>query len=174
MRTFKLHAKTTLLSSVLTVAMLIATLAVTSAAIANIERTDDLKLANTQALDLAQHITDTHSSDPEPLTRAASLIRGSRPNVTSVRIWQFSQDGDFVEKAEAYGSAPAIKLPDEIKNNLLGGDRLTTDEIPTTSHQSLYRVCANIFENGRPSGAVEIVQRFDSIGTVAFRYLRSE
>ena len=42
MRTFKLHAKTTLLSSVVTVAMLVAALAVTSAAIANIERTDDL------------------------------------------------------------------------------------------------------------------------------------
>jgi signal transduction histidine kinase len=175
MRTFKLHAKTTLLSSVLTVFMLIAALAVTSAAIANIERTDDLKLANTQALDLAQHITDTHSSDPETLARAASLIKGSRPNVTSVRIWQFSQ-GDFVEKAEAYGSAPAIKLPDEIRTKLLRGDRLTTDEVPSTSHQSLYRVCANIFENGEnagPSGAVEIVQRFDSIGTVAFRYLKS-
>jgi two-component system, NtrC family, sensor kinase len=172
MRTFKLHTKTTFLSSVLTVIMLIAALAVTSAAIANIERTDDLKLANTQALDLAQHITDTHSSDPETLARAASLIRGSRPNVTSVRIWQFSQ-GDFVEKAEAYGSAPAMKISDDIKNKLLRGDRLTTDEIPSTSRQSLYRVCANIFENGRPSGAVEIVQRFDSIGTVAFRYLKS-
>src|ERR1041384_7181884 len=172
MRTFKLHAKTTFLSSVLTVIMLIAALAVTSAAIANIERTDDLKLANTQALDLAQHISDTHSFDPETLARDASLIRGSRSNVTSVRIWQFSQR-DFVEKAEAYGSAPAIKLPDEIKNSLLNGDRLTTDEIPTGSHQSLYRVCATILENGAPSGAVEIVQRFDSIGTVALRYLKS-
>ena len=172
MRTFKLHAKTTFLSSVLTVIMLIAALAVTSAAIANIERTDDLKLANTQALDLAQHISDTHSFDPETLARDASLIRGSRSNVTSVRIWQFSQR-EFVEKAEAYGSAPAIKLPDEIKNSLLNGDRLTTDEIPTGSHQSLYRVCATILENGAPSGAVEIVQRFDSIGTVALRYLKS-
>src|SRR6185436_4810269 len=48
MRTVKLHSKTTLLSSVLIVAMLIAALAVTSAAIANIERTDDQTLAETQ------------------------------------------------------------------------------------------------------------------------------
>jgi len=52
MRTVKLHSKTTLLSSVLTVAMLIAALAVTSAAIANIERTDDQTLAETQARDV--------------------------------------------------------------------------------------------------------------------------
>src|SRR6476469_2611829 len=107
MRTFKLHAKTTLLSSVVTVAMLIAALAVTSAAIANIERTDDLQVAKTQSLALAEHIADTHSSDPETLTRNANLIKGTRPNVTSVRIWQFSQR-DFVEKAEANGSAPAM------------------------------------------------------------------
>ena len=29
-------------------------------------------------------------------------------------------------------------------------------------------------ENGRPSGAVEIVQRFDNIWAVAFRYLKSD
>src|SRR6185369_10637022 len=172
MQTFKLHAKTTLLSSVGTVAMLIAALAVTSAAIANVERTDDLKLAESQARGLAQHITDTRSSDPETLARNATLIKSSRPNVTSVRIWQFSQH-DFVEKAEAYGSTPATPIPDEIKNRLLRGAGPTTDMIPSSANQSLYRVCANILDNGRPSGAVEIVQRFDSIGTVAFRYLKS-
>ncbi|HEX3253828.1 MAG TPA: HAMP domain-containing sensor histidine kinase [Pyrinomonadaceae bacterium] len=168
MRTFKLHAKTTLLSSVLTVAMLIAALAVTSAAIANIERTDDERLAEIQAHDLAQHISDVRSSDPETLTRAANLIKGTRPNVTSVRIWELSQ-GDFVEKAVASGSAPATPIPEETKDALRRG----LGKIPASSDQSLYRVFANIFENGHPSGAVEIVQRFDSIGTVAFRYLKS-
>src|SRR6185369_17115424 len=163
MRTFKLHAKTTLLSSVLTVAMLIAALAVTSAAIANIERTDDERLAEIQAHDLAQHISDVRSSDPETLTRAANLING-----TSVRIWELSQ-GDFVEKAVASGSAPATPIPEETKDALRRG----LGKIPASSDQSLYRVFANIFENGHPSGAVEIVQRFDSIGTVAFRYLKS-
>ena len=168
MRTFKLHAKTTLLSSVLTVAMLIAALAVTSAAIANIERTDDERLAETQAHDLAQHITDIRSSDPETLTRAANLIKGTRPNVTSVRIWQLTQ-GDFVEKAVASGSAPATPIPDEVKDALRRG----LPNIPSSSDKTLYRVYADIFESGRPTGAVEIVQRFDSIGTVAFRYLKS-
>jgi signal transduction histidine kinase len=150
MQTFKLHAKTTLLSSLLTVAMLIAALVVTSAAIANIERTDDQRLAETQAHDLAQHIADMASRDPDSLARAANLIKGSRSNVVSVRILQLA-NGRLVEKAAANGSAPSTSTPD----------------------RSLYRAVATIFDNGRASGQVEIVQRFDSIWTVAFRYLKS-
>ena len=168
MRTFKLHAKTTLLSSVLTVAMLIAALAVTSAAIANLEHTDDQTLAEIQARGLAQHISDMRSSDVDALTRAANLIKGSRPNITSVRIWQLSQ-GEFVEKTEANGSAPVTPISEETKNAVRRG----ASQIPSDSNQSLYRVFAVTFENGRPSGAVEIVQRFDSIGTVALRYLKN-
>src|ERR1044072_5481309 len=168
MRTFKLHGKTTLLSSVLTVAMLIAALAVTSAAIANIEGTDDQRFAERQAHDLAQHISDMRSAHPETLTQDTNLIKGTRPNVTSVRIWQLSQ-GDFVEKAVASGSAPATPIPEETKRALRRGDT----NIPSISEQSLYRVFATIYDNGRPTGAVEIVQRFDSLGAVAFRYLKS-
>ena len=75
MQTFKLHTKTTLLSSVIIVAMLVAALVITSAAIANIERNDDQTLAEIQARDLAQHITDIGSHDPETLARAANLIK---------------------------------------------------------------------------------------------------
>src|SRR6185369_12988889 len=169
MRTFKLHAKTTLLSSVLMVTMLIAALAVTSAAIANIERNDDQIVAEIQARDLAQHISDMGSRDSDALTRAANLIKGSRPNVTSVRIWQLSQ-GDFVEKVAANGSASAEPIPEDTKNKLRSGPGTTiVNEVPSSS---LYRFFANISENGRTSAAVEIVQHFDSIGTVAFRYLK--
>jgi two-component system NtrC family sensor kinase len=167
MRTFRLHAKTTLLSSVLMVTMLIAALAVTSAAIANIERTDDQTLAEIQARDLAQHISDMGSRDSETLTRAANLIKGTRPNIMSVRVWKLSQ-GDFVEEAAANGSAPATPIPEATKNLLRGSPGPTH-----VSDQSLYRAFAVTFEKGRPSGAVEIVQRFDSIRAVAFRYLKN-
>src|SRR5262245_25470355 len=170
MRTFKLHAKTTLLSSVIIVAMLVAALVITSAAIANIERNDDQTLAEIQARDLAQHITDMRSHDPETLARAANLIKGSRPNIISVRIWQLTQ-GQFIEEAAATGSAPAAPMPEDTKNALRRGAGSIL--IPSTSSSSLYRVFATTSENGHPSGAVEIVQRFDSIGTVALRYLKN-
>jgi two-component system, NtrC family, sensor kinase len=151
----------------LMVTMLIAALAVTSAAIANIERTDDQTLAEIQARDLAQHISDMGSRDSETLTRAANLIKGTRPNIMSVRVWKLSQ-GDFIEEAAASGSAPATPIPEAAKNLLRGSPGPTH-----VSDQSLYRAFAVTFEKGRPSGAVEIVQRFDSIRAVALRYLKN-
>ncbi|HKP81723.1 MAG TPA: HAMP domain-containing sensor histidine kinase [Pyrinomonadaceae bacterium] len=168
MRTFKLHTKTTLLSSVIIVAMLVAALVITSAAIANIERNDDQTLAEIQARDLAQHITDIGSHDPEMLARAANLIKGSRPNILGVRVWELSH-GEFIEKAAANGSIPATAIPENSKNALIRGSGLTIASIvPST-----YRVFAITYENGHVNGAVEIVQRFDNIWPVAFRYLRS-
>ena len=169
---FRIHAKTTLLTSlVIIVAILMAALVLTSAAIANIERTDDQTLAETQARDLAQHISDLGSSaDPETLARAANLIKGSRPSVVTVRIWQLSQ-GDFVERTSASGSAPATSIPDSTKKKLLDGSG--ANAVQATEQNSLYRVFATTFDRGRPSGAVEIVQRFDSIWSVTYRYLRS-
>ena len=171
MRTFKLHTKTTLLSSVIIVAMLVAALAITSAAIANIERNDDQTLAEIQAKDLAQHITDIGSHDPDSIARAANLIKGSRPNILGVRIWQLSQ-GQFVERSAASGSVPATPVPENIKNTLLRGAGPTIVNVIPSSN-SLCRVFAVTLENGQPKGAVEIVQRFDNIWAVAFRYLRN-
>lgn len=170
MRTFKLHAKTTLLSSLVIVIMLIAALAATSAAIANIERTDDKRIADIEARDLAQHISDMSSHDADSLTRAANLIKGSHPNITSVRIWQLS-NGDFVEQAAANGSTPATSIPEDIKAVLRSG--IGPTKHPSASDASLYRSFGTIVDHGRPSGAVDIVQRFDSIGAVAFRYLKN-
>ncbi|HTG87032.1 MAG TPA: HAMP domain-containing sensor histidine kinase [Pyrinomonadaceae bacterium] len=173
MRTFKLQAKPTLLSSVIIVAMLVAALVITSAAIANIERTDDQTVAEIQARDLAQHITDMRSHDRETLTRAAALIKGSRPNITAVRIWELS-NGEFSEEAAAFGSAPATPIPENTKNTLRAGAvPKIVSATPSTANDSLYRVFAVTSENGRPAGAVEIVQRFDSIWTVALRYLKN-
>jgi two-component system NtrC family sensor kinase len=169
-----LHAKTTLLSSlVIIVAILMAALVLTSAAIANIERTDDETLAETQASDLAQHISDLGaSSDTETLTRAVDLIKGPRPSVVSVRIWQLSQ-GQFVERTAASGSAATTSISDNTKSKLIHAAGPTVVKDPSTIDPSLYRVFATTFDHGRPSGAVEIVQRFDSIWSVTYRYLKS-
>ena len=167
MRRFKLHTKTTLLSSAIIVAMLLAALMITSAAIANIERSDDQAVAEIQARDLAQHVSDAGSHDPATLARSATLIKGSRPNIIGVRIWELS-NGQFIEEASASGSAPAVPIPDDAQNALRRSSAVRHSSSPAG-----YRVFASTSENGRPSGAVEIVQRFDSIGTVAFRYLKS-
>ncbi|HZE71825.1 MAG TPA: ATP-binding protein [Pyrinomonadaceae bacterium] len=174
MQTLKLHIKTTLLASVIIVGMLVASLVMTSAGIANLERDDDKALADTQAADLAQHISDMDAPrETDTLTRAADLIKGSRPSIVSLRIWERAGD-DFVEKVSAQGSSPATPIPDDAKRALTSGRNLRV--ITSRSGEqdnSLYRVFAPTFEGEHPSGAVEIVERFNSIWSVAFRYVRS-
>jgi sensor histidine kinase regulating citrate/malate metabolism len=172
-KAMRLRTKTTLLSAVIVVTMLISALVFTSAAIANIERVDDETLAEIQARDLAQHISDGRSGDTDALANAANLIKGSRPGILTVRIWELSQ-GDFRERASAAGSASVSPIPEETKAVLRGGRGPNVLSVtPPDSNHSLYRVFATTFANGQPSGAVEIVQRFDSIGTVVVRYLKS-
>lgn len=173
MQGLKLHTKTTLLSSVIIVAMLAGALVLTSAAIANLERSDDQALSEIQARDLAQHISDMGSArDPDTLGRAANLIKGSRPGIVSVRVWELSQ-GQFVEKASASGSSAASPIPNDIQDALRRATGPTViRDAPAGTDRSLYRVFA-VTTNGGPNGAVEIVQRFESIWMVAFRYLKN-
>lgn len=149
-------------------------LVVTSAGIANLERDDDKALAEIQAIDLARHITDMPAPrDAETLTTAANLIKGSRPNVVTVRIWERFGD-DFTEKAAATGSLPAEPIVADVRDPLLRGlASKVIDSQTAKDNQPLYRVFATTFEKGRPAGAVEIVERFDSIWTIAFRYVKS-
>jgi two-component system NtrC family sensor kinase len=174
MRTLKLHIKTTLLASVILVGMLLISLVLTSARIANLERDDDKALADTQVSDLAQHISDLKAPrDINALQRSASLIKGSRPSIISLRIWERSGD-NFVEQVSAIGSPPAVPLPDDVKRALIEGSNLRVIRASSADQdKSLYRVFAATLDAGRPSGAVEIVERFDSIWSVAFRYVRS-
>lgn len=175
MGTLKLHLKTTLLASLITVGMLAVALVVTSARIANLERNDDKALAEIQARDLAQHISDMPTPrDAEALTRAANLVKGSRPNIVSVRIWERSGD-DFVERISASGSTPANPIPVATKNALLSDlhSPVLGPQIPTDGDKSLFRVYVATVSEGHLNGAVEIVERFDSIWTVVLRYVRS-
>ena len=169
--TLKLHVKTTLLASAITIAMLIGALVVTSAGIANLERDDDKALAEIQAIDLARHISDMPSPrDSETLTTAANLIKGSRPNIVSVRIWERSGN-DFAERVAASGSLAPEPVVGDVRDTLLRG--LASKVAEPNSDGSLYRVFATTFEQGRPTGAVEIVEQFDGIWTIAFRYVKS-
>src|SRR5215813_12661690 len=174
MRTLKLHIKTTLLASLITVGMLVAALVVTSAGIANLERDDDKELAEIEARDLAQHISEMPAPrDLETLISTANLIKGSRPNIVGVRIWERHGD-EFIEQASTEQSVPGGTLSpetSELLRNALASRVVSTN--PDVSDKSLYHVYAGTFDRGRLNGTVEIVERFDSIWTVAFHYVKS-
>ena len=173
MRPLKLHTKTTLVASAVTIGMLTAALLITSAGIANLEREDDKALAQLQAVNLATQISNMPAPrDQQSVARAANLVIGARPNLVSVRVWDRS-GGEFVERVAASGSAAAEAMPDETKEALRSG--LASKVVATRPYgadKSLYRVFAPVTSEGRLSGAVEVAERFDSIWSVALRYAR--
>lgn len=135
-------------------------------------RQEQKEIAELLADNLADHVTDMPSPrDPETLALTATLLRGSRPGIVSIRIWERS-GGMFVERAAAAGSAPASEIPEETREALRGGGlpSQTINVLPAGETGSLYRVFAPITAQGRVSGAVEVVARLDSTSSFAQRY----
>ncbi len=184
MRPLKLHTKTTLLASAITVAVLATALALANARVAHLVLEEQRARAELQAINLAEQISHMPAPrDPQMLARAATIVRGARPGITTVRIWD-RVGGVYVETAAAAGSEPAEELPEETKAALRNGlaSKITqprppgaessklTQPRPEAAGASLYRVFAPITENGRYSGAVELVEQLDDEPLIAVRF----
>jgi signal transduction histidine kinase len=174
MRPLKLHTKTTLLASAITLAVLATALLTISVRVVNLVREEQKALAELQASSLAEHISNTQAPrDADVMAGTASLIRASRPNIVSVRVWERS-GGMFVERAAAAGSIPATEIPEETKTALRSGMSLKVVSVrPSGVNDSLYRVFAPVYDQGRVSGAVEVVERLDDVPSIAGRFLRN-
>ena len=171
MRPLKLHTKTTLLASAITVAVLATALALANARVAHLVLEEQRARAELQAINLAEQISHMPAPrDPQMLARAATLVRGARPGVVTVRIWE-RVGGVYVETAAAAGSEPAEALPEETIAALRNGlaSRMTQPR-PEGAESSRYRVFAPIKEDGRYSGAVEVVERLDDEPLIAVRF----
>jgi hypothetical protein len=159
---FKLHTKTTLFSSVIIVAMLVAALAITSAAIANIERSDDKTLAEIQAKALAQHITDIGSHDTDTVTRAANLI-GSHPTSSASAL--VPPDNSWRRRQRM--AAPRDTSSEETRNALLVdlAQASPADAFPSSGSRMRFAVT---LENGRPMACRRKIAAFDTSGQSHF------
>ncbi len=174
MRPLKLHTKTTLLASAITLAVLATALFTISTRVVNLVRDEQKELAELQAANLADHVSVMQSPrDPELMAQTASLVRGARPSIISVRIWERS-GGVFVERAAAAGSLPVEPIPDETITALRSGQPSKLANVhPSSSDDSLYRVFAPVNDQGRVSGAVEVVERLEDAPSIAKRFVRS-
>jgi signal transduction histidine kinase len=174
MRPLKLHTKTTVLASAITVAVLATALAVVNARVTNLVRDEQRARAELQAINLAEQISYLPvPRDPQLLARAATFVRGARPGVVAVRIWQ-RVGGVYQPVAEAAGSTPAADLPEETKAALRSGlDSKVSSELPSGANEWLYRVFAPVTEEGRISGAVELVEKLDDAPSIAVRFERT-
>jgi signal transduction histidine kinase len=173
MRPLKLHTKTTLLASAITLAVLGVVLALVSVRFAERVREEQKELAQLQAERLADHVSQMPAPrDREQIARLATLVHGSRPDAVTVRVWERT-GGLFVEVAASTNSLKVEEIPDEAKAALRSG--LETRDVetrPAGADDSLYRVFAPIWEEGRVSGAVEVIEKLDSAPTIAWNYAR--
>jgi two-component system NtrC family sensor kinase len=172
MRPLKLHTKTTLVASAITLAVLGVVLALVSVRVAGRVREEQKELATLQAQNLAASVSQMSSPrDPEELSRMATFAHGSRPDAVTVRVWE-RVGGVFKEVAASAGSEPAEEIPEETKAALRSG--IPTNSVaplPVTVNSRL-RVFAPTTEGGRVSGAVEVTERLDDAATIAWQYGR--
>jgi two-component system, NtrC family, sensor kinase len=171
MRPLKLHTKTTLLASAITVAVLATALALVNARVAHLVLEEQRARAELQAINLAEQVSHMPlPHDPQMLARAATIARGARPGIVAIRIWE-RVGGIYVETATAAGSEPAEEIPDETKAALRNGlASKATSPRQQGANASLYRVFAPVTEQGRFSGAVEVVERLDDAPLIAVRF----
>jgi signal transduction histidine kinase len=173
MRPLKLHTKTTLLASAITLAVLGVVMALTSVRFAQRVRDQQKELAQLEADNLADHISQMPAPrDPVVLARIAALVHGSRPDSVTVRVWE-RVGGVFTEVAASTGSRQGEEIPDDVKAALRSGlPEKFVEPQAEGADDSLYRVFAPVREDGRVSGAVEVIEKLDSAPSIAWDYGR--
>ena len=174
MKSLKLHIKTALLASVVALVVLIVALLLISVRVANQFRDEQKQLAELEAGNLAQHLSLFPAQiDQDDLERLTNLVSGSRPDVVSVRVWKFN-GGDFTIEAASDDSFSIGEIPDETKNALRKGSASEVVNQPNIkTDESLFRVFAPVVVKKRIDGAVEVVEKLDTVSNVALRYALS-
>jgi signal transduction histidine kinase len=174
MRSLKLHTKTALLVSCITVALLIATQVAIGIRDANLVREEQREFAKTRAVILAAHISDTPGPrDPVEIGRLATLSKNQRANIVTVRYWERT-GGNYQPVVEAYGSSPWEPIPEETILALRSQSESSGEQVlPTGAGESRFRVFASVMQEGRVSGAVEVVEDLDTVPALVWRSVKN-
>ena len=171
----KLHTKTTILISVITVAVMLATVLLIGVRMVSLVQGDEQELAQFQALSLAEQISLMPTPrDEEDLARAIAQARGARPNVTAVRIWNYSAAG-LSEYRSSPGSLPAEPITEEtIKSFRAAPTPNVVRSLPAQTFvhngEAFYRVLAPIREKGTLVGVVAITERLNDVPSIVKQY----
>jgi two-component system, NtrC family, sensor kinase len=171
MSSLKLHIKTALIASAVALVLLIVSFLVISANIASQIQGEQKELAQLQAENLAENLSlFPEQINPNDLQQLTNLVSGSRPNLVTVRVWKLDNT-DFIEQAASDDSLPAEKIPVETQNALRSGAASQIVNFQqTASNESLFRIFAPIVVKNKVSGAVEVVEKLDTVSTIASRY----
>lgn len=179
----RLHTKTTLLVSAITLAMFIATLLLISVRMVALVREDEKELARLQAINLAEQISlGSVADDKENLNRAVSQSRGARPNVIAVRVWKKTADGLVVSASATEISEEQTSLPKEIRDDAAAAIKRSSrfrrtiafrDFTIENGRETEYRVFAPITDQGRFAGLVEVSERLDNVPSIVKRFAQT-
>lgn len=168
----KLHLKTALLVSAITLAVMVALLVVISARLVDLLRADEIAVTEATAGRLAEHLAYVPSlSDAEQLQNAVGLVRSARLDFVGVRVWKASDGGFHISWSTTENTAPA-QMPSDIAEALRQDQsaRLGADRVIETS-DSIYRYFVPITREGKVIGAVEISDRLDNLPKLLKRSL---
>ena len=172
MKPLKLHLKTALLASAVALVILVVALLLISARVAKQVRDEQKQLAQLAAENLAEHLAFfPEQIDQIDLERLTNVVSGSRPNLVTVRVWKLN-GGKFVKAAASDDSLPLEEIPAETNNALQNGlASAVVNPQQAKSSDSLYRDFAPIVIKNRVDGAVEVIEKLDTISSIAFQYL---
>lgn len=170
----KLHTKTTLLVSAITIAVLGAMMFVITKRVTELVRAEQRDLAKLQAHSLAEHLsTSPEPLDVEALQRSAQLVHGTRKLIVSIRLWELTSD-QFVVRVSSSDLLPVENMAETIRSALLGKKAVTASaEISGEEDAVYYRAFAPYFKKGHVAGAVEVVQRLNNIPDLVKLYSQS-
>src|SRR5215203_1203773 len=168
----KLHLKTALLASAVALVLLVISFLIIAASIASRIQTEQEKLAQLQAEKLAESLSlFPEQTNADNLQQLTNFVSGIRPNLETARIWKL-ENNDFVEQAASDDSLPSETIPLETKNALLSNSesQIVSSQAPD-SNDSLFRIFAPVVVKNKVSGAVEVVERLDTVSSIAMRYV---
>lgn len=170
----KLHTKTTLLVSAITIAVLAVMMFVITSRVTDLVRDEQQELAELQARSLAEHVTTSAEPfDLEHLQRSTQLVQGTRPFIVSVRLWELSA-GRFVLRVASSDELPPQTVDEATKSALLQKKTYNLTSPVTGDNDSVYfHAYAPYYKRGQVAGAVEIVERLDDIPDLAKLYSQS-
>jgi two-component system, NtrC family, sensor kinase len=159
----KLHLKTTLLVSAITLTVMVVLLLVISVRLADLMRAEETTLTDVGALSLAEHLGQTGSlPDATELERATALVRSGRRDTVGITVWEADAEGFHAVWSSSADLSTAVMPPDVAV--LLR--RFRVSKIEARSAQggdSPYRVFTPIIRQRSIIGAVEISDQLNSL-----------
>lgn len=167
----KLHTRTTLLASVISIGILASFLAISSAEVSKLLRDEQRARAELQAVNIADQIGRLPAPyDPQGLVRLVTLAKVSRPGVLGIRVWERSNP-TFKAAVTLGDEGMPETSPDEVAGLTRNNSVPKTQTTQVRSAGDLtYRVFAPINRGGRLNGWVELVERREATPLIAVRY----